>query len=116
MTDPKKIFANVDFSFIRNEEKSKFLERQELAYKYFFQLNKGSKILNDSKALVALDLTFKSALKSGYTEQIDISLKYDFTRILVSILENSYQKLLDCIKRDDLYEDDEINQKIKLVV
>jgi hypothetical protein len=116
MTDARKLYANVTFELDTKETAEKYLERQELAYKYLYHLLRSSKILNDPKALNALNYThwqFGGVQTAWpHLEQINIGLKYDFHKILINILENCYQRLIECIHFSD--EVGETNEKNRI--
>ena len=40
MSDPKLLYANIDFDYVRDEREEKLALKQELAFKYFYHLNK----------------------------------------------------------------------------
>lgn len=66
MADVRKIFAQVVFPEYRPKLKENTRELTELAFKYLYTLNKSSRILNDSKALTALNFLLAH---SGSTEE-----------------------------------------------
>ena len=39
MSDPKSLYANIDFDYVRDESEEKLALKQELAFKYFYHLN-----------------------------------------------------------------------------
>jgi hypothetical protein len=114
MTDARKLYSNVTFEINPKENENQYLERQELAYKYFYHLNKSSKILNDPKALNAINYTHSNLIKSfkNVEKQIKISMKYDFTKIILNIIENCYQRIIECIHF--ITEVNEINDKNRI--
>ena len=114
MTDARKLYLNISFEINPKENENQYLERQELAYKYFYHLSKSSKILNDSKALSAINYTHSNLIKSfrNIEKQIKISMKYDFTKIILNIIENCYQRIIECIHF--ITEVNEINDKNRI--
>jgi hypothetical protein len=114
MTDARKLYSNITFEINPKEDEYQYLERQELAFKYFYHLNKSSKILNDSKALSAINYTHSNLVKSfrNVEKQIKISMKYDFTKIILNIIENCYQRIIECIHF--ITEVNEINDKNRI--
>jgi hypothetical protein len=113
MSDPKSLYANIDFDYVRDESEEKLALKQELAFKYFYHLNKSSKIINDSKGLRALNFTF---LNKNSRNQIQTALAFDFVKILISIIETSYQRLIECFKLKEITEASIENRTSSLVV
>lgn len=108
MVDVKKLYSDINFLFEPNEEDQSAAKRLDLAFKYFYHINKGSKIINDSKALSALQFVL---LHSETTNSTELSLKYDFCKILINILENIYQRLIDNLLKN--LEESELNSQNK---
>ena len=112
MNDPQSLYANISFDLVKNESKDKILEKQELAFKYFYHLNKSSKIINDAKGMSAFNFTFVNA---DLREQIEAGITFDFARILVSIIENAYQRIIECFNIETLDEISTRNRTNSLV-
>ena len=112
MSDPKLLYVNINFDFNKNENDETISEKQELAFKYFYHLNKSSKIVNDAKGVSALNFSF---LNKNIANQIQSAITFDFVRILISIVENSYQRLIECFKLENLSEEEIINRTSSLV-
>ena len=113
MTDPKKLYAEISFSPKANESDQDILDTHILAFKYFFHLYKGSRILNDPKAIHALNFILHHSLNASQTvtaqAESDLkdliakaSLKYDFPKILGNVIDNVYQRLLECYYIDEI--------------
>ena len=116
MSDPKKLYANINFDVVKNESIEKALERQELAYKYLYHLNKSSKILNDPKGLTALNYIFYNTNAINSIDQINIGITYDFVKILITIIENAYNRLIECFNVAELNEINIKNRTGSLIV
>lgn len=113
MSDPKSLYFNINFDFVSDESEEKHSIKQELAFKYLYHLNKSSKIIDDPKGLHALNFTF---LNKNSWKQIKVAMIFDFFRILISIIETSYQRLIECFKIDELTDINIDNRRSSLVV
>lgn len=71
MTDAKQLYAGVEFP--ERPSPDKVPELSELAFKYFYHLQKGSKIIDDAKAQSALN--FLLNLPKNNDSIIETSLK-----------------------------------------
>jgi hypothetical protein len=98
MADAKKLYSNIDFFLKSNETLDQIKDQHQLAFKYMYHLNKGSKILNDQKALNALNYIIHYSWRNNQLSNdiIETSLKYEFPKIIVSIIDNIYQRLIEC--------------------
>jgi len=104
MSDPRKLYAHVNFDLIQNEPVEILLEKHEYAYKYLYHTNKASKILNDAKALQALNYLYMNAMRLKQDEQIKLGLTYDIVKILISLIETLYQRLIELINSKETSE------------
>jgi hypothetical protein len=104
MSDPRKLYAHVSFDLKASEPVEVLLEKHEYAYKYLYHTNKASKILNDAKALQALNYLYMNTMKLKQDEQIKLGLTYDIVKILVSLIETLYQRLIELINSKETTE------------
>jgi hypothetical protein len=94
----------VNFDLQASEPIDVLLEKHEYAYKYLYHTNKASKILNDAKALQALNYLYMNTMKLKQDEQIKLGLTYDIVKILISLIETLYQRLIELINSKETSE------------
>jgi hypothetical protein len=91
-SDAKKLFDQVDFDLKVDEDKVP--EKSELAFRYFYYLNKSSRIISDTKALNALNFLLTHSENSQIDKIIEFGVRFEVHKILISLLENIYQRLI----------------------
>lgn len=101
MADIKKVYAQIEFDLKPRQTERQVIEIHTLAYKYVYHLYKGSKVLKDPKALKALGYILHYSQEDNYRDRlIEISIKYEFPKLLVNIIGNVYQRLIECYSQD----------------
>lgn len=91
--DAKRMFDQIDFGQkVDNEEQAR--EKCEFAFRYFYHLNKSSRIIGDTKALTALNFLLTHADHRLVNDIIQFGIKFDAQKVFIAVLENIFQRLI----------------------
>ena len=96
---------------IYTQSEQDVIKKQKQAYKYLCSIEEPTKILNDDKALEALQFTHANTTTNAYMPHLvkklaDISMEHNFPKIIVDLLRDLLLKLAHLLSSNE--EDDAI--------